>query len=170
MLTKFIKMIGRGILYIFLCPFLILLVALFSVVGLFIFLFLCVKSLFLFFYGKTIFSDLPEDIEARRILSAKLDNNVEPKIVTEEIKEDVKPDILSVYPSDSNMYKSEYNKPVENVENNIPQENNVVDEVEESISREEKSEEIHIESPKIEDEEIIGTFTPLNSNNKDGNK
>lgn len=168
MLTKFIKMIGRGILYIFLCPLLILLVALFSIVGIFIFLFLCVKSVFLFFYGKTIFSDLPEDIEARRILSEKLDNNVETNVDIEENKEESKPEILSVYPSDSNMYKSEYNRPLENEENSAPQENKL-DESREPFAKQENPEEIHIESPKKE-EEIIGTFTPLNSNNKDGNK
>lgn len=165
MLTKFIKTIGKGVMYIFLCPLLLFIIAVFSVVGLFIFIFLCFKSIFLFFYGKTIFSDLPEDVEARGILNSKIENNQSPvQDIETPVEEAQEATPLSLYPSDSNMYKSEYSK-IEESEPEVPSSPSNEDKISQDVSSfEEKND---IPQRKTDSEEIIGTFTPLSSNNKE---
>lgn len=164
MISKFIKTIGKGVMYIFLCPLLLFIIALFSIVGLFIFIFLCIKSVFLFFYGKTIFSDLPEDVEARGILNSKIENNQNPVPSTEtQVEQSQEATPLSLYPSDSNMYKSEYSK----VEESSPEISNLQDQEDDTTQNISSFEKKEVSEMKIENEEIIGTYTPLSSNNKE---
>ena len=104
---SFFKNIGKGIGYFFLFPGLIIAIALYAVFGLAVFVFQFFKLIFLFFSGRTLFSDLPEDIA----LKAAMQKDPEP--VEEE-----KP--LSLYPSDSIVYGSGYSSPAieENKEEN----------------------------------------------------
>lgn len=99
------KSIGRGIGYFFLFPVLILGIAIYAVFGLIVFIFQFFKLIFLFFTGRNLFSDLPEDIE----LKAKLNQDKEE--VTEEVKEENNAP-LSLYPSDSPVYGSQYSSPL----------------------------------------------------------
>ena len=62
------KKFGQGIMYILVLPIFLLAVALFGVYGVFLFIVLMIKSIICFFKGKSIFADLPEDIEAQRRL------------------------------------------------------------------------------------------------------
>ena len=64
-----IKSIGKGIGYFFLFPLLILAITLWAIVGFFVFLYQLFKSIWLFFSGRNLFSDLPEDEEVKRIKS-----------------------------------------------------------------------------------------------------
>ena len=78
-----LKKFGQGILYILVLPLFILALALFGVYGVFLFLVLMVKSIILFFQGKKLQGDLPEDIEARRRLNPeRVDPNV--NVMSEE--------------------------------------------------------------------------------------
>ena len=101
-MANFFKNIGKGVLYFFAFPGLLIAIAIYMVVGLFIFLFQLFKLVFLFFTGRNLFSDLPEDIE----LKAKLDTSKEEEKVEEEPKEENNQ--LSLYPSDSSLYDNEY--------------------------------------------------------------
>jgi len=76
-----LKKFGQGILYLFVLPLLLVAVAIFGVYGIFLFIILMIKSIILFFKGKSLQSDLPEDIEAKRILYPE---KVEPKAEVEE--------------------------------------------------------------------------------------
>ena len=60
-----LKMFGKGILYVIGFPFFVLALLLFGVVGIFLFVFQLVKSIFYFFTGRKFFPELPEDKELR---------------------------------------------------------------------------------------------------------
>jgi hypothetical protein len=69
-MIQFFKIILSGLLYIVISPLIALVVGLFLAYGLLIFVLLFLKSILLFFTGRTIFSDYPEDIQAKKILGA----------------------------------------------------------------------------------------------------
>ena len=92
-MSSLFKTFGKGLLYVVIFPALVVGIAIYAVFGLFVFVFQLGKLVNLFFTGRTLFSDLEEDIAAK----AKLSENVE-----EEKKE---PE-LSLYPSDSLVYTS----------------------------------------------------------------
>ena len=64
-MVDLLKAFGRGILYVILCPFFLLVLALFAVIGLLAFIFQLFKSIFYFFAGLKFFPELPEDKELR---------------------------------------------------------------------------------------------------------
>lgn len=74
---SFFKSFGKGILYVLTLPVILVVLVLYASVGLIVFLFLMIKSVILFFKGKTIFSELPEDIKAREILNPTPKDTVE---------------------------------------------------------------------------------------------
>lgn len=72
-MLEFLKRCGLGVLYLIAAPFAVVLLALFAVVGLIVFIFMLFKSFILFFSGRSVFDDLPEDIEAKRRLGTLVD-------------------------------------------------------------------------------------------------
>lgn len=98
------KNIGKGIGYFFMFPGLLIAIAIYAVFGLIVFIFQFFKLIFLFFTGRNLFSDLPEDIE----LKALQNKEPEGEQVEEEKKEE---NPLSLYPSDSIVYGSGYSSP-----------------------------------------------------------
>lgn len=106
-MANFFKGFGRGILYVFLFPFIIVGIVLYAVFGLFVYIFQLFKLIYLFFTGRTLYSDLEEDIAAKAVLEKAQNPNPEPAPVKEEVKNDQ----LSLYPSDSQMYTSNYSSP-----------------------------------------------------------
>ena len=120
-MANFFKGFGKGLLYVLLFPFIIVGIVLYAVFGLFVFVFQFFKLIYLFFTGRTLFSDLEEDIAAKAILEKAQNPNPEPA------KEEVGNDQLSLYPSDSPMYTSNYSSPFDTkkevekeVEDNTP--------------------------------------------------
>ena len=105
-MANFFKSFGKGLLYVILFPFIIVGIVLYAVFGLFVFVFQFFKLIYLFFTGRTLFSDFEEDIAAKAILE-KANNPA---------KEEVKNDQLSLYPSDSPMYTSDYRSPYDSQE------------------------------------------------------
>ena len=105
---NFFKNLGKGIGYFFAFPGLIIAIALYAVVGIFVFIFQFFKLIFLFFTGRTLSSDLPEDIELK---------NLQNKPVEEEKEQDNQ---LSLYPSDSIVYSSDYSSPIVEEKNEEP--------------------------------------------------
>ena len=141
-MDKIFKGIGKGIGYFFAFPGLLIAIAIYSVFGLIVFVFQFFKLIILFFTGRNLFSDLPEDIE----LKAKLTKD-EPK-EEEENKEETKKEEnpLSLYPSDSPVYGSGYSSPLFNKEKEVepapeaepeievePESENIADEIEEKM-------------------------------------
>ena len=107
-MSSLFKNIGKGIGYFFAFPGLIIAIALYAVFGLVVFIFQFFKLIFLFFTGRTLFSDLPEDIELKA-LKAQANESAE-----EEEKKEENP--LSLYPSDSVVYGAGYSSPLFNKE------------------------------------------------------
>lgn len=105
-MANIFKNIGRGVGYFFAFPFLLVAIALYAVFGLIVFLIQFIKLIILFFTGRTLFSDLPEDIELRAKMT-KDEPKEEDQVV--EVKEDKQ---LSLYPSDSVVYGSGYASPM----------------------------------------------------------
>ena len=104
-MANFFKGFGKGLLYVLLFPFILVGIVLYAVFGLFVFVFQFFKLIYLFFTGRTLFSDFEEDIAAKAILEKEQNPTVE--------LEEPKNDQLSLYPSDSPMYTSNYSSPFE---------------------------------------------------------
>ena len=64
------KNFGKGILYVLVLPILLVGLAIYGVAALFVFIFLAFKGLILFFTGRSLYEDLPEDIEAKKRIAA----------------------------------------------------------------------------------------------------
>ena len=71
-----LKMFGKGILYVIGFPFFVVALVLFGAVGVFLFIFQLIKSIFYFFTGRKFFPELPEDKELR-LLKEKAANKAE---------------------------------------------------------------------------------------------
>ena len=70
MITKFFKNIGKGILNILVIPVWAVGLAIMSVFGILIFVFIAIKKVILFISGRSVSNELPEDIQARKIIQA----------------------------------------------------------------------------------------------------
>lgn len=71
MISSILKKFFRGVLYLFVLPLLCAVLAVYAVIGVFMFFFLGIKAIILFFTGRNLFGDLPEDIKARQILNGE---------------------------------------------------------------------------------------------------
>lgn len=101
-MTNIFKTIGKGFLYVLLFPVIIIGVTVYGVFGLAVFIFQFFKSIVLYFSGRSLTSDLDEDLAAKAILG-KLDPE-------DDEEEEEKP--LSLYPSDTVVYGSGYVSPL----------------------------------------------------------
>ena len=73
-MLNFFKSFGKGILYVLVLPVLLVILALYAVFALFGFLYLTIKGIVLFFTGRSLFDDLPEDKKAKAIIKANTIN------------------------------------------------------------------------------------------------
>lgn len=77
----FIKIFLQGILYVVFLPLILLVLALYAVYCVFVFIYISIRSIIVFFMGGTPLGDLPEDVEAKRILmereTAKQENTTQ---------------------------------------------------------------------------------------------
>ena len=99
-MASVLKTIGKGALYFLALPLGLVAIAGYAVFGIFVFFFQLVRLIILFFTGRNLRSDLPEDIKAREIIEA---NKPKP--------EEEKDESLSLYPSDSIVYSGGYQSP-----------------------------------------------------------
>ena len=67
-MASLFKKFVKGILYFLVLPVVLVVLSIYAVFGLFQFCIVGIKALFLFFSGRNIFGDFPEDIEARKKL------------------------------------------------------------------------------------------------------
>ena len=164
-MIKFFKKIGKGIGYIFLVPFYLVVLTIFAVVGLFILLYLIVKGIFLFFTGRSLRDELPEDRTAQEILE-RAKGTATPTATTETVQtietsheEEIQQQ--EEYPTEEIeeiAFEHEQEPVEEDVEEIEAEETPVIEPVEEE---KEPSEEL-----VIEQEEEIQQYTPLtNSEN-----
>ena len=96
MVVGFFKSFGKGLLYIVLFPLILIVLAIYGVYGLIVFVIQLIKMIILFFSGRTLTSDLEEDIKAKAILSGD----------TGDKKTEEKTETISIYPSDNPLYNT----------------------------------------------------------------
>ena len=97
-MVNFFKTIGKGLFYIVLFPTLLVLIGGYAIFGIFIFLFMFGKMIYLFFTGRSLASDLEEDIKVKALIA---------KERGDEEKEEEESE-LSLYPSDSPLYSNTF--------------------------------------------------------------
>lgn len=73
-MASLLKSFGKGCLYILVLPVLLVILAVYAVLGVGMFIFVSIKGIILFFTGRS-FGELPEDIKARAILEGTDDTN-----------------------------------------------------------------------------------------------
>lgn len=83
-----LKSVGKGILYIIGLPFFLIVLAGASILGVFLLIFMFFKSIILFFTGRSLNDDLPEDIEVKRIKKGASGNSMSTTGVVEETNEE----------------------------------------------------------------------------------
>ena len=76
-----LKSIAKGLGYFFLFPILVIAIALYAVAGFFVIVYQFIKMIYLFFTGRNLFGDLPEDVEVKRL---KAINNTEETSINNE--------------------------------------------------------------------------------------
>ena len=145
------KNFGKGILYVLVLPFLLVGLALYAVVAIFVFLFLAIKGLILFFTGRSLYEDLPEDKEAKkRIAQANGATLEEPQ---ETFQEEQQENILED-PQESQNEKED----IDNDPFYIPQYMKEEVQVEEQEPAQEEpvlNEETPVEESNIQEEPVI---------------
>ena len=67
----FVKVFAQGVLYVVLLPLILAILAFYTVYTTLTFVYMAIKSIIIFFMGGTPMGDLPEDVEAKRILMEK---------------------------------------------------------------------------------------------------
>ena len=94
-----LKTVGKGLLYIIGLPFFLLVLAIYAVFGLFLLIFMFIKSIIFFFTGRSLDDELPEDIEARHIKEGPRPSATQAEPVQEQ------PVPQSNQPEDTNTYQ-----------------------------------------------------------------
>ena len=95
------KSLARGVLYFLAFPGIIIAIAIYAVFGVAVFIFQFGKLIYLFFTGRTLFSDLPEDIEVKRIIESR---TVQPsEELMEAPQEEQDPFLSPIYQNDYNF-------------------------------------------------------------------
>lgn len=152
-MMSFFKSFGKGIIYLLTLPVVLIVLAFYAVMGIFIFLFLMIKSCVLFFMGKTIFNDFPEDVKVKEILSPK---KPEDEVEVIEPEEDSTSSAFThtYFQGADTRYPIYEEKPAEEIEISEPE---MIEEVIEETPVEETVESpLFEEEPEISDEISVG--------------
>ena len=80
-MSGLLKRFLSGLFYLAVLPGLLIILAIYAVVGLVMFIVIGVKSVILFFTGRNIFGDLPEDLKAKEILEKMEEEKETPEVV-----------------------------------------------------------------------------------------
>lgn len=174
-MVNFFKNFGKGILYVLVLPFLLVILALYFGVSIIIFIYLGFKGIILFLTGRNLFGDFPEDIEAKKIL------NGEPTELNQlEETEPSNEDISTTTNSDINLYPNGYTTNIYNAvfgnEEEKPlttdESSNESSNEEEIHSLEENNQPVNNDIEEIKEtepeEEIIGRYIPFCEKKKRG--
>jgi len=65
---SFFVKVGKGLLYLLVLPIFLVVITIVAIVGLFGFVYLFIKQIILFFTGRSLYADLPEDIKVKALL------------------------------------------------------------------------------------------------------
>lgn len=178
-MVSFFKNFAKGVLYVLVLPAIIAGLAVYAVVAFFVFIYLAIKGLILFFTGRSLYEDLPEDVKAKKILRGEpLDEpepSTEPKVETINTGNSNEEETISNKEMDP-FYVPEYLRSgsivKEESEINTVEEEKLEDFIKEESQSEptpvvsQQEESIHIEQveEEVEEEPIIVQKSSQNSN------
>lgn len=74
------KSVGKGLLYLLVLPFFLLVISGYAIAGLIVFIYLFFKSIVLFFMGRSLDIELPEDKKAKQIIQKAIPASTNPVI------------------------------------------------------------------------------------------
>ena len=103
---NFFKSFGKGVLYLLVLPFLLVILAIYAVVGLFVFLFEGIKAIILFFTGRSLFDDLPEDKQAKEIIASLSQPKAEATLAAQNESSGVATSSPTQTTTDSSIYNN----------------------------------------------------------------
>lgn len=183
-MINLLKMFGKGILYVIGLPFFLVALAIFAVIGMFIFIFQIFKSVIFFFTGQKFFPELPEDKELR-LLKEEANKPAPTNEFVQESPKVANDSIISPFVNVSNnepiierepvsqpqtIEEACFNKPEpkeESVLNNLLfEENKVEEEIKKEPVIEEKETVLETTEPKEDEDELmeeLETYVPRSS-------
>lgn len=77
-MVGFLKVFLQGVLYVVLSPLIVATLVIYGVYCIFVFIYIAIRSVIVFFMGGTPLGDLPEDVEAKRILMQRAETQADP--------------------------------------------------------------------------------------------
>ena len=166
-----LKSVGKGILYIIGLPFFLIILVGVGIAGIFVLIFMFFKSIILFFTGRSLDDELPEDREAKKVKENN-SNPVQPIIEQPVYVNNPYPQQV-VNPQPSSIEEAVFGSQQERIpfENEVqpvqpplshPEEERTNDEIFESmlgVDQKEKQTTINVEQPQPKDEPI-GQYIP----------
>ena len=114
-MMSLLKNVGKGVLYILVLPLFLLVLFLTAIYGIFLIVFMFFKSIVLFFTGRSLDDELPEDRLARDIKEGKPVNPTTPVQTNEPVKEQTIEEAVF-----GSSIEKEENVPFETIKNNDP--------------------------------------------------
>ena len=171
-----LKTVGKGILYILGLPFFLVTLVGVGIAGIFVLIFMFFKSIVLFFTGRSLDDELPEDKKARLITEGTTTSNCvseQPMYMNNQYNQ---PQQAQPQPTtiEEAVFGSQERIPFENEIEPAPapqqvEEERTSDEIFESIlgpeAKEDKYQKVNIE-PEKNDDEPIGEYIPHKSNQR----
>lgn len=144
-MVSIFKGVGKGLLYIVGLPFFLLVLSLAAIYGVFLLIYTFIKSIFLFFTGRSLNDELPEDTKAREIKEGKNNRRPTTTVVNDDRNDDMivsstpHPDVPPVSPIVSPVPKEERPLTIEEAVfgSTTPVENNIEEPEEEIIEEDE---------------------------------
>ena len=171
-----LKNVGKGILYIIGLPFFLIVLVGTAVFGLFLLIFMFFKSIILFFTGRSLDDDLPEDIKVKKIKSGRSDSapvsntvvNEEEPMVQPYVSHTTGPSTIEEAVFGHPTYEAPVEEPQEEVQiEETPVQEEPVIETPEQPSIDEPVSSIEIENPAQNTTEIdIGQYVPHTSGDR----
>ena len=167
-----LKHIGKGILYIIGLPFFLIVLVGASLFGIFLLIFMFFKSIILFFTGRSLDDDLPEDIEVKKLKGEYVGPSTsEPEESVEEETNNPEPYVSSTTTNSNSIEEAVFGHPI--YETPTQAEPVVEEPVQETPVEPEPVEEdpvasIDIDEPKPTNtvDETIGQYIPRNSGSR----
>lgn len=172
-MVNFFKNFGKGILYVLVLPFLLVILALYFGVSIIVFCYLGIKGIILFLTGRNLFGDFPEDIEAKRILNGESNSTsqVEEVKPIEENNSSTSNNNINLYPNGytTDMYNAVFGNEEEKPLNTSEATSENQNEIEEEEAEVEVNAKPNISEEEINsepEEEIRGRYVPFNEKKK----
>ncbi len=171
-MVNFFKNFAKGILYVLVLPFLLVILALYFGVSIIIFCYLGIKGIILFLTGRNLFGDFIEDIEAKRILNGEVNNvsQTEEEKPLSENNSSSSNNNINLYPNGytTNIYSAvfgnEEEKPLNNNDDTLENQNEIEEkptEIETNNINENNNEQEEGGIETEPEEEIIGRYVPF---------